>query len=113
MGIVLEQSDNASVLRLTGAIDISCAAELKTVLLQALSSGGDIRIEVDEANELDVTAVQLLWAAEREAARAGVAFALAGQMQEQALSGLRLTGFEEFASTMDLFKPREVIRCQP
>ena len=113
MGIALEQSENSSVLRLDGVIDISCAAELKTLLLKSLSSGGEIRIALDGVTELDVTAVQLLWAAEREAARAAVAFALSGPMQEPVLSGLRLTGFEEYASTMDLFKPREVIRCQP
>ena len=113
MGIALEQSENSSVLRLDGVIDISCAAELKTLLLKALASGPEVRIALDGVTELDVTVVQLLWAAEREAARAAVAFALSGQVQDPVLSGLRLTGFEEFATTMDLFKPREVVCCQP
>ena len=113
MGIALEQGDNSSVLRLDGEIDIACAAELKTLLLKALGAGGEVRVALDGATELDVTAVQLLWAAAREAGRAGERFAFEGQTPEPVLSGLLLTGFEEFASTMDACKLSEVVRCQP
>jgi anti-anti-sigma regulatory factor len=113
MGIALEQIDNSTMLRLDGAIDIACAAELKTLLRDAIASGTDVCVALDHATELDITAVQLLWAGEREARNAGVAFAFAGHMPEPIFSGLLLTGFEQFASTMDASKSCEVVACQP
>lgn len=82
MAIALTQSDDASLLRLEGEIDISSAAELKAALLEAIAAGKAIRILVDEIAELDVTAFQLLWAAGRQAQKAGTGFTVAGQIRE-------------------------------
>ena len=96
MPIGLEQSAESSVLRLDGVIDISCAAELKTVLLQALGQGRAVRVSLEGVTGLDVTAVELLWAAEREARRSSVLFTLTGEASEQVSAALRHAGFDEF-----------------
>jgi anti-anti-sigma regulatory factor len=63
MAIAIEESDLGNLVVLEGTIDISSAGELKAVLLKALGSGKDVCISLDAATYLDVTAVQLLWAA--------------------------------------------------
>jgi anti-anti-sigma regulatory factor len=74
----LEQDAELNLIRLEGAIDIGCAAELKRLLVQALDAGQPVRVSLEAATELDVTAVQLLWAAARQAKGAGVKFSLTG-----------------------------------
>jgi len=96
VGITLEQGDESSVVCLEGVIDISSAAELKTTLLGALKSGKAMRLRLEANADLDVTATQLLWAAEREAKASGVAFTLAGQAPETVSATLKDAGFERF-----------------
>jgi anti-anti-sigma regulatory factor len=94
--VTLERSDALSLIRLEGGVDIATAAELKGVLLEALESGKQMSVSVEAATSLDVTAVELLWAAEREARRSGVGFTLAGEVPEQISSTLIDAGFESF-----------------
>lgn len=96
MGIALEETDTGIVLRLDGAIDIACAAELKTLLMQALASGTEVRVSLDSAKYLDVTAVQLLWAAERQARRSGIRFGVCAQMPVPVSAALAEAGFLSF-----------------
>jgi len=56
---------------------------LKERLLEALGMGGEVQLELSAASGLDITAFQLIWAAERAAKKAGVAFSLVGPVQEQ------------------------------
>jgi anti-sigma B factor antagonist len=65
MPVTLEQGGPLCFLRLEGEISVGSAAELKVALLQALASETDVRLDLERATELDVTALQLLWAAER------------------------------------------------
>lgn len=99
MGITLEQREESSVVCLEGTIDIACAAELRTVLLDALQLGHAIRVAAGQVTGLDMTSIQLLWAAQREATARGVGFALAGQMPESASAALRDAGFDAFPTT--------------
>jgi anti-anti-sigma factor len=85
MGIVVEQSEGSRVVALEGAIDIACAAELKTALLEAFADGQPWTVSLAAATYLDVTALQLLWAANRQAR------ALAGQAQVE-VTGLQVSG---------------------
>ncbi len=85
-----------SLLRLEGAVEIGCAAEFKGLLAQALASGKEVRVSLADATDLDVTAVQLLWAAEREAIKAGVAYSLAGPPPETLLAALSEAGLQQF-----------------
>lgn len=96
MGINLDQSENSSVIRLEGAIDISAAAEFKKLLLQACGAGKEVRVALDGATDLDVTAVQLIWAARRTAQGAGVAFTFSGALPDSVSSTLGDAGLQQF-----------------
>jgi len=101
VGITLKQSKKSSVIRLEGAVDIGSAAELKTMLLRACGSGREVRVMLDEVTDLDVTAVQLIWAARRLAEGAGMAFTLAGTMPESVSSALGLAALQQFLVPLD------------
>ncbi len=96
MAVTLEQVEDRNLIHFTGAVDIAVASELKLLLEQALDSGKEIHLDVDQTESMDVTAVQLLWAAERSAAASGVEFTLTGQVPDGVLAQLREDGFEEF-----------------
>jgi anti-anti-sigma regulatory factor len=95
MPVTVEENDTLSRIRLEGTIDIGCAAELKTLLERALNSGKGVRLSMADATCLDVTAMQLLWAAGREAARSGVGFALSSPAPEPVSAALLDAGFEK------------------
>jgi anti-anti-sigma regulatory factor len=94
--IRLETKDGQSVIELKGVIDISASAELKQLLVEALHGGQAVRIALAGATDLDVTAVELLWAAEREARGSGVSFSLAGPAPASILAALAEAGFKKF-----------------
>ena len=96
MPITGDQSEAGWLIRLEGEISISSAAELKRLLIEALGSGRDSRVEVEHATELDVTALQLLWAAEREARGLGRGFTRVGRLPEEISVALGDAGFERF-----------------
>jgi anti-anti-sigma regulatory factor len=84
-----------------GEINIASAAELKKLLLEALASGKDLRLDLGGATEVDVTTLQLFWAAEREARRLGVGFTLLGCVPEPISITLGIAGFEKFPIPAD------------
>jgi len=100
VSITLEQMESLSVIHLEGAIDIASAAELKALLLKALGGGGEVRVSIDKldkqekATSLDVTAVELLWAAGREAKKSGTGFSLAGQAPGEVSAALADAGLD-------------------
>ncbi len=95
VAIVLEKTDEASCLRLQGSVDISSAEELKKILVDAMKPGEELRLVWAAATYLDVTAIQLLWAAEREARRLGVKWVFADPVPEPIKLALRKAGFED------------------
>ena len=96
MGIAVEQGEESTVIGLEGSVDIASASELKSALLQAIKAGKAVRVALGAGAEFDVTAIQLLWAAEREARGSGVGFALGGQAPAQVSTALKEAGFERF-----------------
>jgi len=94
MPVTLKLTKTKSTVSLEGAIDIATSAELKKVLLEALSAGKKVSVALGKATDLDVTAVQLLWAARREACRLGVEFALDGQELPEIRSALLESGLD-------------------
>ena len=92
MTIGLSQSESETVVVLEGTIDISSAAELKGTLIKALGLGKEVSISLDSATYLDVTAVQLLWAAEHQARLSGVALRFSGQLSDLVLTTLADAG---------------------
>ena len=96
MPVTLEQKDALALIRLEGAIDVGCAAELKELLMEKLKSASAVYVALESATGLDITAVQLLWAAAREAQRVGVEFVFKGQTPEAVRCALAEAGIEEF-----------------
>ena len=96
MPVTLEQKDALTLIQLEGAIDVGCAAELKELLIAKLNSGSAVYVSLESATGLDITAVQLLWAAAREAQRVGVEFGFKGQTPEAVRCALAEAGIEEF-----------------
>jgi anti-anti-sigma regulatory factor len=96
VGIAVEQQEASTAICLEGTIDIAFAAELKTTLLGALGRGCSVCLSLASNADLDVTAIQLLWAAEREAKSSSVDFKLAGPIPEPLHMALKEAGFERF-----------------
>ena len=98
MAVFCEEGQALSIIRLQGDVNISSAADLKQCLLRALAHGKDIHVDPGCVTEVDITALQLLWAAEREANGAGIGFSFVGQWPEDVAVSLAAAGFETFPS---------------
>ena len=107
MGVTLDkhesragQSEALNQLRLEGDVGIGCAAEFKGLLEQAL--GCAVRILLEGATDLDVTAVQLLWAAGRKAKGSGVEYSIVSVAPEPILDALSEAGLQQFISPVNV-----------
>ena len=96
MPVTLDQNEGQCLIRLEGEIDVACATELKKVLLQALASGQQLRVDLERATEVDITALQLLWALDREARGSGRGCTLAGRVPEPIAGTVSAGGFGRF-----------------
>ncbi len=96
MPVTFDPGAEPGLIRLEGEIDISQADELKRVLLAALQEKRELRIALELASGMDITAVQLLWAAEREARAAGTALVLQGTVPETLRATVREAGLDRF-----------------
>lgn len=96
MSATVENCKELSTIYLEGSIGIADARELKTLLLEALKSKDVMRVSLERVTDLDVTAVQLLWAARREARSACVVFAFTGVVPERVTTALADAGFDMF-----------------
>jgi len=94
MAFILEEDGTLSRLRLEGAINISSAAELKTMLVEALSKGNELRLSLDQATELDVSILQLLWCADRQWRQCGKTFVLLGPPPDEVAAVIADAGME-------------------
>jgi anti-anti-sigma regulatory factor len=91
----METPGDSFVIRREGACTLASAGELKRLLVEGMASGKNLRVDLAGAEEIDLAAMQLLWAAGRIAERAGVAIAL--RMTEEAVSAAQAAGFERIA----------------
>jgi anti-anti-sigma factor len=96
MPVVLDHMEGLCFLRVKGEANIASAAELKQLLVQALGTGKGIRLDLEHATEMDLMALQLLWATERAARAMGVGFILAGAVPEEISAAAIEAGFETF-----------------
>ena len=94
--ITIEETEDASLICLEGEVGISSAAEVKCVLINALSSQKQMRVSLEKATELDVTALQLLYATEREAAKSGVQITHDGSFPAEIAVAMSNAGFATF-----------------
>jgi anti-anti-sigma regulatory factor len=91
----MEAHEDFSVIRLDGACTLASAGDLKKLLVGGLASGKNLRVDLGGVEEIDLAAMQLLWAAGQEAERAGVGIEV--RMTEAAAGAARAAGFERIA----------------
>lgn len=92
MSITAEVTQNLCRIRAAGELTMASACELKAHLVDASSARRDLDLDLDCVEDIDITAVQLLWAAAREASRDGRR--VAGRFSQAALGVLRDTGLD-------------------
>jgi anti-anti-sigma regulatory factor len=95
-----EQHDTYSLIRLEGDSTVTSAAELKNHLLEGLSSGKELRVDLERLEGIDVTLMQLLWAAGRKAESAGTQIVI--NAPEAATKAAQDAGFEGFPGELAL-----------
>jgi anti-anti-sigma regulatory factor len=72
----MEMLEDHSIVRVERECTVTSATELKELLLQALASGTRIDVDLSAVEEIDVTALQLLWAARNQARSSARGFTL-------------------------------------
>jgi anti-anti-sigma regulatory factor len=92
--VTLVPQESHSLIRLEGEFNIASAVELKQALLAGLGAGTDLHLDLEPLANLDITAMQLFWAAGKEAARTGVNLVI--PVTEAAARAAREAGFEMF-----------------
>jgi ABC-type transporter Mla MlaB component len=110
--VAFECEEEESWIRLEGEVGIGSAAELKGLLVQALGTGKQVRVSLQSLTEIDVTAVELLWAARREAKASSLPFVIEGPIPPTITSALLQAGFDEFATDMNAAQAGGGIPCQ-
>ena len=92
MPVTLQQDESHCLIRLEGQVTLTSAADLKTLLLEGLATGKGLELDLERADEIDVTILQLLWAGAREAASQGVG--IVWRASEAATAAARDAGFD-------------------
>lgn len=96
MSIQCERDGSTCLIRLAGAVGVDCSAETKQALVDVILPGNQVRLELDPSADLDITTIQLLLAAKREALARGTPFVLAGDVTGQFSAICSETGLDEF-----------------
>ncbi|HLK19931.1 MAG TPA: STAS domain-containing protein [Bryobacteraceae bacterium] len=94
MPVTRASQESHSLIRLEGESNIASASELKEALLEGLAGGGELHVNLEQLTSLDLSAMQLIWSAGKEAERAGVKFVVA--LPEALSPAVRQAGFEQF-----------------
>lgn len=74
MSLLVDQSGAPDMVLVSGDLQLASAAQGRETLLGAIRSCKNLKIALCGKSELDLAALQLLLAAEREAANAGVSY---------------------------------------
>jgi anti-anti-sigma factor len=71
VSLTCEKREHQCVIRLEGELDVACSGELKRCLVEAISHQKDLALDLSAATDVDVTALQLLWATMKAAEKMG------------------------------------------
>ena len=94
---MMHRRETDLLIKLEGAVNLASAEELKSLLLEGLVSGRHVHLDLERAEEIDVTVLQLLWAAGREADCKGARMVI--RVSEAAAAAAREVGFDQFPGT--------------
>ena len=73
MPLTIQREESRWLIRIEGQITLASAGELKELLVEWLAARKDLELDLRLVEEIDITTMQLLTAAAREAGRMGVA----------------------------------------
>ena len=93
MPVTLERNDVSWVIRLEGLVTVNSASALKELLVEWFSSGKNLELDLERAEEIDLTTLQLLWAAARDGQSKGVR--VVTRASAAAIAAARDTGFAQ------------------
>jgi len=96
MSLQLEQAQNRIVIQLEDSVTLNSASELHDLLLQALNFRKPIAVDVRRVTEIDLSAIQLLFAAREEAVRMGILLSAMDSISESVRSLIRESGLDPF-----------------
>ena len=98
-----ERTEAQWVLRLDGDCSMTSTAELKAVLCEGLASAGGLWVDLEAVEQIDLSVLQLLWAAHEMAARQNREFL--SRVPEAIMSLARDAGFEDFLGPTSEARP--------
>ena len=98
MTIHVKDSKAGYGLRLEGEAGIEDAIELREALVAGLGSGRGLNVHLGAMTRADVTVLQLLWVARREASHGGTAFRIEGEVRPEIRSAFEEVGLATFVA---------------
>jgi len=90
--LTVEQNETGCMIRVTGEFTVTSASELKNLLLEGLAK--EVHLDLTQAEEIDVSLLELLWAAARDATRQKGR--IVSGVSEAAARAARDAGFDTF-----------------
>jgi ABC-type transporter Mla MlaB component len=93
MLLQISQQEFKWLLRLEGQVTVAAAAELKGALIEWLGAHTNLDLDLEATEEIDIAAIQLLYAAGREAARKGLR--IDGRVSSVVSAAIRDSGFDK------------------
>ena len=93
MSITVVHQEPCWLIRLDGQVTLTSAPELKTLLVEWLACGKSLELDLEGVEETDITILQLLSAAVRDAGSKGTE--ITGRASEFFLSAARDLGFAQ------------------
>lgn len=96
MAFDLQECENRCLLRLDESVTVNRAAELHQILGRALDLKKPLEIDLEQAVDFDVSALQLLYAAAHAAKRSGIGMSLSGTVPECVRRAFVESGLDPF-----------------
>lgn len=88
-------AENFNRITLSGRLTIERAPEFKDLFLNALDAGMDFDVDMTAVESVDVTFLQVLWAAYKSAEKRGLCISVAGPIPENLKETAALAGFAD------------------
>ena len=96
MPFVLDENSERSLVRLEGDVNIVEAEELKILLVRVSGTKKELCVSLEGVTDLDITAMQLLVATERDAVKCNVRFRIEGLVPNHICLAMAHAGFRRF-----------------
>lgn len=100
MELLLDESNNGIILKLTGELNICRGEELKEILTRFLASSGDLGVEMSGVTEIDACSLQMIIAAQRSLEKMGKALKFAS-ISESLAKTARMAGVHNLFNSTD------------